>query len=110
MLDAYHKVLAWNPDSVPALLGQATALWAQGRLNEAMESYRRVITQKLVPARAWLDIARLEAQRQFQEEKPEWRDAETVLEHVTKIDHGARVAALARVQIVFDGLTRLVPD
>jgi tetratricopeptide (TPR) repeat protein len=84
MYDAYHKVLAWNPDTVPALLGQATALWAQGRLNEAMESYRRVITQKLVPARAWLDIARLEAQRQLQEDKPEWGEAEEALRRAEK--------------------------
>lgn len=79
MYNAYQRVLEWDPASVPALLGMATARWSQGQLDNALVQYNAVIRQKRVPARAWIDIARLEIQRQAQNQKADWSQVEKIL-------------------------------
>ena len=59
----------WNllvrnmPGSLPYHLGLANTLAAQGKLDSAIEEYRKVIALPQAPPAAWLEIARLLIQR-----------------------------------------------
>lgn len=84
MFNAFQRVLEYDPTSVPALLGMALARWSQGQLDNAYVQYSAVMRQKRVPARAWIDIARLEIQRQVQSPKPDWAKVETILKSASE--------------------------
>src|SRR5262249_13360244 len=102
MYDAYKRVADWDPASVSAQLGMATARWAQGKLDEAMAQFSSVMNQGQVPARGWLDIARLEMQRQALKEKSQqrWAEAEAALIMAEKINPEAVVeVALLRAEL-----------
>lgn len=79
MFRAYEGVTRSDPDSVPALLGMAAAEWAMQRLDQAAQKYARLLALGRVPDRAWLDIARLEIQRQGEKDRPTWELAEQAL-------------------------------
>jgi Tfp pilus assembly protein PilF len=83
MYDAFQRVLEHDPNSVPALLGMAMARWSQGQLDNALTQYQAVMRQKRVPARVWIDIARLEMQRQVQQPRPDWGQVEKILQGAT---------------------------
>ncbi|MFM7148661.1 MAG: tetratricopeptide repeat protein, partial [Gemmataceae bacterium] len=59
MFNSYKRVLEFDAESVPALLGMASARWAQGQLDNALSQYQLLMKQNKVPTRAWTDIARL---------------------------------------------------
>src|SRR5262249_54011728 len=80
MLSAYQRVVELDPDSVQALVGLATAEWAMQRLDNASERYRQLIAQQRMPAKGWLDVARLEIQRQYQADKPRWDGVEGLID------------------------------
>jgi len=84
MYNAYRRAADFDPNSVPALLGMAAARWAQGNLDQALSQFEIIMKQKRVPPRGWIDIARLEIQRQLQRSKPEWRLAEQALDNAEK--------------------------
>jgi tetratricopeptide (TPR) repeat protein len=82
---AYQAVAERDPKSVQALLGMASAEWALQHLGNAADKYKQLIVLNRVPDRGWLDIARLEIQRQPQQQKPDWRLAERALEHAAEV-------------------------
>ncbi|MFO0842183.1 MAG: tetratricopeptide repeat protein [Gemmataceae bacterium] len=79
MFKAFQRVLEFDPESLPAMLGMAAARWSQGQLDNALAQYQVVMKQKRVPVRAWIDIARLETQRQAQSPTPDWKRLEMIL-------------------------------
>jgi tetratricopeptide (TPR) repeat protein len=85
MYRAYKAVAEKDPTSVQALLGMASADWALQRLDQAAKTYWQLVLLNRVPDRAWLDIARLEIQRQPQAERPDWGLAQRALENAAKV-------------------------
>jgi tetratricopeptide (TPR) repeat protein len=81
MYKCYERLSVYDPSSVPAQIGMASALWMQGRLDEAKRIYDRVMSSDNAPAAGLIDVARLELARQLQREpgKRDWNRAETVL-------------------------------
>ncbi|MGL4552093.1 MAG: tetratricopeptide repeat protein, partial [Gemmataceae bacterium] len=79
MYNAFKRVSDWDPSSVAARIGMAEARLAQGQLDDARAQFDVLIKQQQMPARAWLDAARLEIQRQMTAEKPAWDNAERLL-------------------------------
>jgi tetratricopeptide (TPR) repeat protein len=104
MLDAYRRVNQADADSGPALLGMALAEWSMGRLDSAIEKYRQLVERGQLPDRAWLDVVRLEMQRQTQQDRPDWTLATGALEHAHKLDpKGVEVTLLmAQLEILRD--------
>jgi tetratricopeptide (TPR) repeat protein len=100
MYNAFKRVAEWDPTSVPAQLGMAAARWAQGQLDNARTFYDVVMKQKRVPARGWIDIARLELQRQVQSARPNWTDAENALVEAEKYNKVLRPRALLEVHLL----------
>ncbi len=88
MFNAFRRVADWDPNSVPALQGMAAARWAQQQYQAAAEQYQMLINQGRVPPRGWIDIARLEIQRQVQMETPDWSTAEKVLGNAEMVNSG----------------------
>lgn len=84
MFNAFKRVADWDPTSVPAMIGMAAARWAQGQLDQALAQYDLVMKQRQVPPRGWIDITRLEIQRQIQRPTPDWKDAEKALANAEK--------------------------
>jgi tetratricopeptide (TPR) repeat protein len=84
---AYKRVLDWDPSSVVARLGMASARWSEGRLDEAAQSFQEVALMGKMPDRVWLDFARLEVQRQALKADPakrDWNVAEQALDNAKK--------------------------
>jgi tetratricopeptide (TPR) repeat protein len=81
MLDSYNRVLKVDPNSAPALLGVAAAQWQLGQVDKSLENYRALMKQKAAPPGGWLDIARIEVQKQLQADRSthKWEDAEAAL-------------------------------
>jgi tetratricopeptide (TPR) repeat protein len=81
MLDAYNRVLKVEPNSAAALLGLAAAQWQIGQVDKSLENYRALMKQKLAPSGGWLDLARIEVQKQLQTDKPgrAWQEADAAL-------------------------------
>jgi tetratricopeptide (TPR) repeat protein len=86
MYKAFQRVAEWDPQSVPALQGMAAARWAQQQYTAAAEQYQVIVKQGRVPPRGWIDIARLEIQRQVQSEKPDWSTAEKALDNAERFN------------------------
>ena len=81
MLDAYSRVLKEDPNSVSALLGVAAAQWQLGQIDKSLDNYRALMKQNAAPPGGWLDIARIEVQKQLQGDKTgrKWENAEAAL-------------------------------
>jgi cellulose synthase operon protein C len=100
MYDAYRRVLDRDPGSVAAPLGMAAALTLQGRLEEARVQYRGLIALNRLPSRGWFDVAHLEMQYQAQQDKPNWKDAEEIINNAEKANRGQTVPiAKLRVEL-----------
>jgi tetratricopeptide (TPR) repeat protein len=101
MYNAFERVSMRDPRSVAALLGMAAARWAQGNLDAARTQYDILRKHGGVPARAWIDIARLEIQRQVQRDRPDWTDVERALKHAEKYHaKGNLEVALLRAEVL----------
>jgi tetratricopeptide (TPR) repeat protein len=102
-LAAYARALEWDRQSVPALVGMADALWAQGRHDDAMTNYRQAMAQARVPPGGWLGLAALEIERQLQKERPE-RSWDEALRHLDRAEKGQKArsaeAAVLRAEIL----------
>ncbi|NBO90867.1 MAG: hypothetical protein EBV06_00895 [Planctomycetia bacterium] len=79
MYAAFKRASDWDPTNVAARIGMAEARAAQGQLDAARGQFDFLIKQQQMPARAWIDVARLEIQRQMLSEKPEWENADILL-------------------------------
>jgi tetratricopeptide (TPR) repeat protein len=101
MYNAFKRVFDWDPTSAPAQMGMAAARWAQGQLEDAEKLYIDVMKQKRVPPRGWIDIARLEIQRQVGAARPDWKRAEQALENATKFNAANQVeVCLLRAEVL----------
>ena len=100
MYNAYKRVAEWEPNSAAALLGMGTALWAQGQPKQAMEKYRQVVARGEVPAKAWLDVARLELDVQAQRKQPDWGDAEKYLKAAAEANKTSPEVPLPRAELL----------
>lgn len=101
MYEAFQRVASADPGSTTALVGMANALWSQGRLDEAMGNFQKVMARDEVPEKGWQEIARLEILRQLQKDKAErdWKLAETALERAAKLDPRSVSVGLLRAEV-----------
>src|SRR5262249_29495741 len=75
-LAACQRAAQQDPSSVPARQGIATALWALGQADAAIEQYRAVIKLNealKAPVTGRAELARLLLLRALQTERPDWR-------------------------------------
>jgi Tfp pilus assembly protein PilF len=79
MYNAFKRVSDWDPSSVAARIGMAEARAAQGKLEEARREFDVLLRNSQIPARALIDVARLELQRQMTSSKPNWANCEELM-------------------------------
>jgi tetratricopeptide (TPR) repeat protein len=84
MFNAYERLAQSEPNSVVAMLGMAQAEWTNGHLDSAADKFRQLAVTKRMPDKVWLDYARLEIQRQAQQDTPNWSIVEWSLENAKK--------------------------
>jgi Tfp pilus assembly protein PilF len=77
-LAAYQRVAEWDRQSLAARIGLAESKRALGRVDESIDDYREVMARGRVPAGGWIDLARLEIERQLQRD-PDQRDWSTAI-------------------------------
>jgi tetratricopeptide (TPR) repeat protein len=99
MLSAYQRVREVDPDSVAALLGVAAAEWSMQRLDSAHATYMQLVKRDRIPDKGWLDLARLEIQRQFLSVRPNWDDVEKDLDEAEKRLPNSTEATLLRAEM-----------
>ncbi|MBY0232176.1 MAG: tetratricopeptide repeat protein, partial [Gemmataceae bacterium] len=95
MFNAFKRVSDWDPASIPARMGMAAARLAQGQLEDAKKHFDTLKNHGQLPGRAWIDLARVEMQRQAQADVPDWREALALLDHARKA--GPAIAAESAV-------------
>lgn len=102
MVAAYDRVLTRDASSVQAQVGLAQAYAQQGQIDKALQVYAVLMKGKRVPPRGWLDIARLEMQRQLQNEDRNFDLIERALKQAEKLNPKATLdIALMRAEILF---------
>ena len=79
MYNAFKRVSDWDASNVAARIGMAEARAAQGRLDESLREFEVLLRSSQVPARALIDMARLELQRQLGSDKPNWTNCQELL-------------------------------
>jgi tetratricopeptide (TPR) repeat protein len=80
MFNAYERLLQTEPSSVAAQLGMAQAEGAMGHLDQAADIFQKLAQAKQLPAKVWLDYARLEIERQRLRSNPDWNYVEKLLD------------------------------
>jgi predicted Zn-dependent protease len=100
VVGAYQEVAKADPGSVVAQLGMGAARWSQGRLEEALGYYRTAADLGGMPARGWVDVARLEIEKALQSDKPEWTKAEAALERAAQAAPEAVDVPLLRAEVL----------
>ena len=65
---SFKLALDWDPDRAEAHLGLGEALRVLGRVDEALENFRRAAEGAQDPGKGWLEVARLEIMRQLQQD------------------------------------------
>ncbi len=99
MFGAYQRVAENDADSVAAVLGMAAAEWSMRRLDAAAQKYQHLIATGRLPAKAWQDLARLEIQRQSQQERPNWKAVEAALKAAGEATPNAVEVALLEAEM-----------
>jgi tetratricopeptide (TPR) repeat protein len=99
MLSAYQRVAEKDGDSVAAVLGMAAAEWSMQRYDEAVKKYQQLILRQRMPDKCWQDLARLEIQRQSQQDKPDWAAAEATLKAAGRATPNAVEVALLEAEM-----------
>lgn len=101
MFNAYKRVAEFDPSSVIAHLGMAEARAAQNKLGDAAKQFDVLAAHRRMPARGWLDYARLELQRQLLSDRPDWPRVEAVLTRATEANPKAVVeVTLLRAEVL----------
>jgi tetratricopeptide (TPR) repeat protein len=85
MLSAYQRVVENDADNVEAVLGMANADRVMRRLDAAALKYQQVIAAGRLPDNRWKVYARLEIDRQSQQNRPDWDAVEKVLGQAAKV-------------------------
>ncbi|MGH7170947.1 MAG: tetratricopeptide repeat protein, partial [Gemmataceae bacterium] len=81
-LAALRQAVALDKSSAPARMALAEALQRNGRIDEALEQYREVVTMGQAPEESWVLLGRLLVQRirSLPARKRRWSEVEKVLE------------------------------
>jgi len=98
MFKAYERLRDREPNSLAAQLGMAQAEWMLRHLDKAAEIFQRLAQARQLPAKAWLDYARLELERQVQQGQPNWHDFLIVLNTAEKLNPDAVEVPLLKAQ------------
>jgi tetratricopeptide (TPR) repeat protein/Tfp pilus assembly protein PilF len=98
MFKAYERLRDHDPNSLAAQLGMAQAEWMLHHLDKAAEIFQRLAQARQLPAKAWLDYARLEMERQVQQGQPNWTDFQIVLRAAEKLNPDAVEVPLTKAQ------------
>jgi len=112
-LTAYNRALAYDPQSLPARLGLASAQAAVGRTEEAVSQYRQICALADVPPAARLELARLLVLHNLQRGTSEWTQVEEALRKAEEAKADATTILLLRVEALaaqdkLDDATRLL--
>lgn len=75
-LSALGRIITRDPTSVSARLGMGAALAGAGRVDEALEQYRQLMTLPAAPPTGWTELARLVLMRELQRLQREQTPAE----------------------------------
>ncbi|HTU19173.1 MAG TPA: hypothetical protein VMG10_14025 [Gemmataceae bacterium] len=98
MFKAYERLRENEPNSLSAQLGMAQAEWMLRHFEKAAEIFQRLAQTRKLPAKAWLDYARLELERQIHQGQPNWTDFQIVLRAAEKLNPDAVEVPLAKAQ------------
>lgn len=98
MFKAYERLRDNDPNSLAAQLGMAQAEWMLHHLDKAAEIFQRLAQARKLPAKAWLDFARLEMERQIQQGQPDWANFQIVLRNAEKLNPDAVEVPLTKAQ------------
>jgi tetratricopeptide (TPR) repeat protein len=114
-LTAYSRALAYDPESLSARLGLASAQAAVGRTEEAIGLYRRICALPTAPAGARLELARLLVLHNLQRGESKWQQVEEALRNAEDAKADATTMMLLRVEILaaqgkLDEATRLLEN
>ena len=106
---AYQRVVSWDRESVAGRLGLAETKWALGSYDDAVADDRQVMARNKVPAGGWLDLARLEVERQMQRDvdQRDWSAAEDDLARAAAASPGVPEATVLKAEVL---LARGKPD
>ncbi len=96
MHSAYQRVAEVEPNNPTAYLGMGNAHWLRNQLDDAVDNYRKAMALGPLPVTAWLDLARLEMQRQLQREPGQrrWALVEQALEQAAATDQTLEITLL----------------
>ena len=74
---SFRLALEWDPDRAEAHLGLGEALRVLGRVDEALEHFRKAAEGAQDAGKGWLEVARLEIMRQLQQDdaRRDWTKA-----------------------------------
>ena len=98
MFKAYERLREHEPNSIAAQLGMAQAEWMLHHFEKAAEIFQRLAQTRQMPAKAWLDYARLEMERQVQQGQPDWAEFQVVLGAAEKANPDAVEVPLLKAQ------------
>jgi tetratricopeptide (TPR) repeat protein len=101
-LAAYTRALAQDPASVAAREGVASAQWALGQTNAAVEQYREVVKlrgDRREGGSGRLELARMLLLSNRQRDVKRWRQVEEELDAAEKEEPGSAEAALLRAEL-----------
>ncbi|MGH7169871.1 MAG: tetratricopeptide repeat protein, partial [Gemmataceae bacterium] len=98
MFKAYERLRENEPNSIAAQLGMAQAEWMLHHFDKAAEIFNRLARSRQMPAKAWLDYARLELERQIQQGQLDWNEFQEVLNPAEKANPDAVEVPLLKAQ------------
>jgi cellulose synthase operon protein C len=99
-LTAYNRALAYDPESLPARLGLASAQAAVGRTEEAVTQYRRICALPDAPAGARLDLARLLILQNLQRSEHHWKEVDEAIRQAEQGKADPVQLVLLRVEVL----------
>ncbi|HEY7327907.1 MAG TPA: hypothetical protein VH592_09720 [Gemmataceae bacterium] len=98
MFKAFQRLRDREPDSLAAQMGMAQAEWMLRHYDKAAEIFQHLAQARQLPARSWLDFARLEMDRQLQQKQPDWTDFQNILRTAERLNPDAVEVPLTKAQ------------
>src|SRR5439155_16900493 len=97
-LAAFNRVLALDPDCVPARIGAANAQTALGRTADALAEYRQITALPSSPPAARIELARLMILHNLQTGEKDWHKVDKALREAEEAQPDAAEVTLVRVE------------